>query len=108
MLAGGTGKYWNVGDDDSSGDDGLHILFPTQKLVDSVNETDQDYNDCFYVILYCTGNNQANCIVVNASTRPMILYVTHENFARRVNSPTFYHNTFKTRYIRSITEDLIS
>ena len=187
LLAGARAQYWNVGDDGSSGGDGLYILAPTQELIDSANETDQDYNDCSYVILYRTGNNriifsgdshndtwthilenykadvddidlliaphhgrdsdrsyefldvlkptltffgnasskdlayspwynrglsivtnnQANCMVVNANTTPMILYVTHENFARRVNSFTFYDDTFKAWYVGSITEDLI-
>jgi len=52
-------------------------------------------------------NNQANCMVVDASADPMTLYVTHENFARRVNSSTFYRNSFKAWYVGSITEDLI-
>ncbi len=52
-------------------------------------------------------NNQANCMVVDASTNPMTLYVTHENFARRVNSSTFYSDSFKAWYVGPITEDLI-
>ena len=183
LLAGAKGKYWNVGDSGSSGGDGLQILAPTQDLIDSANETDQDYNDCSYVILYKTGsnriifggdshddtwehildnyqddvdnidlliaphhgrdsgrsyefldtlkptltffgnarskhlaysawrnrglsyitNNQANCMVVDASATPMELYVTYENFARKVNSATFYSNTFKAWYVGPIT-----
>ena len=52
-------------------------------------------------------NNQANCMVVDASTSPMTLYVTHETFARRVNSSTFYSDSFKAWYVGPITEDLI-
>lgn len=52
-------------------------------------------------------NNQANCMVVDASTKPMTLYVTHENFARRVNSSTFYSESFKAWYVGPITEYLI-
>lgn len=52
-------------------------------------------------------NNQANCMVVDASTRPMTLYVTHENFARRVNSSAYYSDSFKAWYVGPITEDLI-
>jgi competence protein ComEC len=52
-------------------------------------------------------NNQANCMVVDASTTPMTLYVTHENFARRVNASTYFDNTFKAWYVGLITEDLI-
>ena len=52
-------------------------------------------------------NNQANCMVVDTSTNPMTLYVTHENFARRVNSSTYYSDSFKAWYVGPITEDLI-
>ena len=37
----------------------------------------------------------------------MVLYVTHKNFAERVNPATFYDDTFKAWYVGSITEDLI-
>ncbi|MDE2717745.1 MAG: hypothetical protein OXI33_12150 [Chloroflexota bacterium] len=52
-------------------------------------------------------NNQANCMVVDASTYPMTLYVTHENFARRVNSSTYCSDAFKAWYVGPITEHLI-
>lgn len=187
LLSGKSGQYWNVGNDNSSGGDGLHILAPTQELIDAANESDNDYNDCSYVLLYRTNdmriifsgdshddtwehilenhkqdvekidlliaphhgrdsdrsyefldvlkptltffgiasskdlayskwrsrglsiitNNQANCMVVDASTTPMKLYVTHVNFAKRVNSNTFYNDYFKAWYVGYITEDLI-
>ena len=52
-------------------------------------------------------NNQANCMVVDTRTNPMTLYVTHENFARRVNSSTYYSDSFKAWYVGPITEDII-
>ena len=52
-------------------------------------------------------NNQASCMVVDTSTDPMTLYVTHENFARRVNAFTYYSDTFMAWYVGPITEDLI-
>ena len=52
-------------------------------------------------------NNQANCMVVDTSTNPMSFYVTHENFARRVNSSTIYSDSFKAWYVGPITENLI-
>ena len=51
LLSGSRGKYFNVGEDDSSGGDGIHILAPTQDLVDAANASG-DYNDCSYVLLY--------------------------------------------------------
>ena len=165
----------------------MHVLAPTQNLVDKANEANDKYNDCSYVILYRTGqnrivfggdshddtwghilaehtnevtdidlliaphhgrksgrsyefldilkptltffgnarsehlayrawynrglsivtNNQANCMVVDAGTSPMILYVTHKHFARRVNPKTTFSNAFKAWYVGPITEDLI-
>jgi len=52
-------------------------------------------------------NNQANCMVVDTSTTPMTLYVTHEHFARRVNYSTYYSDQFKAWYVGPITENLI-
>ena len=52
-------------------------------------------------------NNQANCMVVDTSTNPMTLYVSHENFARRVNSSTYYSDSVKAWYVGPIIEDLI-
>lgn len=188
ILSGRRGKLWNIGNDGSFGGDGLHILAPTQDLIDAANETDNDYNDCSYVLLYKTNkksiifsgdshddtwehilenhkddvknidlliaphhgrdsdrsydfldtltptltffgiasskhlayskwrnrglsiitNNQANCMIVNASTTPMELYVTHGNFARKVNPKTKFDNDLKGWYVGDITEDLIS
>ena len=52
------GQYWNIGDNGSPGGDGLHILAPTQELIDSANDTAQDYNDCSYVLLYRAENRR--------------------------------------------------
>ena len=57
LLSGASGQYWNVGDDGTSGGDGLQILAPTQELVNDGNRT-EDYNDCSYVVLYRTGNKR--------------------------------------------------
>lgn len=187
LLSGARGQFFNVGADGTGGGDGLHILAPTQELVDGANEVDEEYNRCSYVLLYRAGdqrivfggdshdetwdhildkhkddvtdidlliaphhgrksgrsykfldtltptltffgnarsehlaydawrsrglsivtNNQANCMVVDASTTPMTLYVTHEAFARKVNAGTFQNETFKAWYVGPITEKLI-
>lgn len=57
--------------------------------------------------LFIVTNNQANYMVVDASTNPMTLYVMHENFARKVNALTYYSDTFMAWYVGPITEDLI-
>ena len=53
-------------------------------------------------------NNQANCMVVDTSPSPVVLYVTHENFARRVNPETYYDQTKLAWYVGPITDDLLS
>lgn len=51
LLSGAKGQYYNVGEDGSTGGDGLYILSPTDDLVSDANESG-DYNDASYVILY--------------------------------------------------------
>ena len=58
LLSGAKGKYWNQNDDGSSGGDGIQVLAPTQKLVDNANASDDDYNDCSYVLLYRTDGHK--------------------------------------------------
>ena len=179
LLAGAKGKYFN-----HEGGDGIHILAPTQALVDAANSSG-DYNDCSYVLLYRAGdhriifggdshddtwehildtyeqsvtdidlliaphhgrdsgrsydfldvlrpsltffgnarsehlaydawrrrglsyitNNQANCMVVNASASPMDLYVTNKSYAEKVNSSTTYSNLFQAWYAYPIERD---
>lgn len=52
-YSGSVGKFWNRGEDDKPGGNGLQILAPTKELVQAANEAD-DYNDCSYVLLYRT------------------------------------------------------
>ena len=52
-------------------------------------------------------NNQANCMVVDAGTSPMTLYVTNKHFAKRVNKETSYNDTVKAWCVGPVTEDLI-
>ncbi len=188
LLAGATGQYYNEGEEGIGRGDGLHILAPTQALVNEANESSGDYHAASYVLLYKTGenrivfggdshdaswdhilkeheddvtdidlliaphhgrksgrsykfldtlrptltffgnaahqylaydawnyrglskitNNQANCMVVDVTRSPMVLYVTHENFARRVNPETHYNQTKRAWYVGPITDDLLS
>ena len=52
-------------------------------------------------------NNQANCMVVDANTNPMTLYVTHEHFAKRVNPGAWHSDAFKAWYVGPVTAGLI-
>ena len=58
LLSGARGQFYNIGEDGTPGGDGLYILAPTQELVDTANETDDDYNRCSYVILFSAGDNR--------------------------------------------------
>ena len=57
-LSGDTGQFWNKNEDGTPGGDGIHVLAPTKQLIDAANEKDDDYNDCSYVLLYCTGQHR--------------------------------------------------
>ena len=52
ILAGAKGQYFN-----HEGGDGIHVLAPTQELVEQANQSD-DYNDSSYVLLYRTGDKR--------------------------------------------------
>lgn len=43
-------------------------------------------------------------MIVDASRTPMILYVTHKNFAKKVNSRTFFDATYQAWYVGPISE----
>lgn len=58
LLDGAEGQYWNIGENDIPDGDGIYILGPNQELIDSANETDDDYNDCSYVLLFRAGSNR--------------------------------------------------
>ena len=85
----------------------LETLKPSLTFFGNARSEHLAYDAWRYRGLSIVTNNQANCMVVDAGTTPMNLYVTHENFARRVNSGTFYSDTFKAWYVGPITEDLI-
>ena len=47
-------------------------------------------------------NNQANCMIVDASQSPMDLYVTNEAFGRRVNPSTYCDEVFQAWFAYAI------
>lgn len=48
--------------------------------------------------LMVTTNNQANCMVVDTDTKPMTLYVTNENYAKKLNENTLYSEVYRAYY----------
>ena len=85
----------------------LDTLTPTLTFFGNARSEHLAYNAWHTRGLSIVTNNQANCMVVDATTTPMTLYVTHEAFARRVNTSTYYNESFKAWYVGLITEDLI-
>ena len=85
----------------------LDTLTPTLTFFGNARAEHLAYDAWRHRGLSIVTNNQANCMVVDASTKPMTLYVTHEHYARRVNSATRYSESFKAWYVGPITEDLI-
>ena len=85
----------------------LDTLTPTLTFFGNARSEHLAYNAWHTRGLSIVTNNQANCMVVDATTTPMTLYVTHEAFARRVNTSTYYNESFKAWHVGLITEDLI-
>ena len=87
--------------------DFLQTLMPTLTFFGNARSEHLAYSTWANRGLSIVTNNQANCMIVETSTNPMMLYVTHENFARRVNSSTYYSDSKQAWYVGPITEDLI-
>ena len=85
----------------------LDVLKPTLTFFGNARSQHLAYDAWSRRGLSIVTNNQANCMVVDANTTPMTLYVTHENFARRVNPSTFYSEKFQSWYTGGITDGLI-
>lgn len=49
-------------------------------------------------------NNQADCMIVDTNGDNMVLYVTYEKFAKKLNPYATYDNRLKAYYVGTITE----
>lgn len=85
----------------------LDTLNPTLTFFGNARSEDLAYSAWRSRGLSFVTNNQANCMVVDADTDPMTLYVTHEHFARRINNRTSYSDRMKAWYVGGITKDLV-
>ncbi len=81
----------------------LDVLRPALTFFGNARSVHLAYRAWNYRKLPFVTNNQANCMVVDASATPMKLFVTNEAFARKVNSLTFYDATFKAWFAYAIT-----
>ena len=57
LYSGAVGQYYNKGENNSDGGDGLRVLAPTTELLTAACDS-EDYNDCSYVILYKTDEHK--------------------------------------------------
>ena len=87
--------------------DFLDTLKPTLTFFGNAPSDNLAYSAWHNRGLSIVTNNQANCMIVDASKSPMVLYVTHGNFAKKANSDTFYSDPSKAWYVGAITDDLI-
>ena len=82
----------------------LDVLRPTLTFFGNARSEHLAYSAWRNRGLSYVTNNQANCMVVDASQAPMVLYVTHENFARKVNPGSYYSETYRAWRVCPITE----
>ena len=73
----------------------LNVLNPALTFFGNARSEHLAYDHWHNRGLPIVTNNQANCMVVDASNSPMNLYVTNETYARRVNASTFYSARFR-------------
>ncbi len=85
--------------------DFLDILNPNLTFFGNARHEHLAYDAWYNRNLPIITNNQANCMIVDTSTTPMSLYVTHENFARRCNPKTSYNYDLKSWYVCPITKN---
>lgn len=71
----------------------LDVLSPSLTLFGNARSEHLAYSAWNYRKLPFVTNNQANCMVVDASQSPMGFYVTNESFARKINASTSYHSS---------------
>ncbi|MCK5686577.1 hypothetical protein KAJ27_20745 [bacterium] len=57
LFSGSYGQFFNQGEGEDSGGNGLYLLAPTKELVQEANDS-EDFNDCSYVILFRSANGQ--------------------------------------------------
>ena len=77
----------------------LSVLKPALTFFGNARSPHLAYDHWYSRGLPIVTNNQANCMVVDASTTPMNLYVTNETFAKKINSAATYSDQFKAWYV---------
>lgn len=82
--------------------DYLDVLNPKLTLIGNAGSEHIAYSAWNYRKLEFITNNQANCVILNIQNSNIEVYVTCENFAKKVNSYYSYSPTYKAYYIGAI------
>lgn len=82
--------------------DFLDVLRPKITFFGNANAEHLAYGAWNYRKLPFITNNQAGCIVADAEGDSVRIYVTNKRFAQRVNSNTFYSETYRAFYYGSV------
>lgn len=82
--------------------DFLDVLKPTLTFFGNARSEHLAYGAWSRRNLPIITNNQANCMVVNATAGRLDVYVTYETFAKRYNPATVYNDRFQAWFICSI------
>lgn len=80
----------------------LDVLKPKVTFFGCARSEHLAYSAWNYRNLPFITNNQAGCIIADASVDPIDLYVKHEPFAKKVNPNTYYSSTFKGYYLTEV------
>lgn len=80
-------------------DDCLDVLNPKLTLLGNAKSKYLDYNAWNSRGLEHITNNEANCIIVDVSSRGLDVYCTYEKFAKEKNSGAYYSSKHKAWYI---------
>lgn len=82
--------------------DFLDVLKPSLTFFGNARSEHLAYDAWYKRGLPIITNNQANCVVVDATSMGLDVYVTHKTFAKAYNRSTTYNDQFKAWYIGSI------
>ena len=83
--------------------DFLDVLKPKLTLIGNAGSEHLAYSAWNYRELNFITNNQANCVILNIQSTKIEVYVSNENFAKKVNSNYSYSSIYKAYYIGAIS-----
>ena len=81
----------------------LDVLRPALTFFGNAKSEHLAYDHWYNRGLPIVTNNQANCMVVDANTSPLKLYVTNKSYAERRNPNTTFNSRLRAWYIEEIS-----